>query len=435
MDTGLEDRKADFDLAGQMNNCVGEVGAFYTMSFNPAYNDHFDEYRDLEVQVGRSGLTARTNTGYYDQPYFYDQPHIAARRVTVGQLEQTLGSLRGKRDGEVARQLSDLELTEQLSATKLSSFLKTEKADLRGAKARAALVALADASAFLAPPATEILPDPPPDPATQRHMVELADDYLSKTVPKLPNFFATRTTVHYEETPEHYDQTRSSRLVYQPLHSVDTSRATVRYSNSHEIVDSTAGKRESKQDNDAGLGTTGTFGSILEAVRDAIATPGGLTWSRWEKGADGPQATFRYVVPEKESRYEVKYCCLPDREGNAAVRTLTAYHGEIAVDPVSGAILRLMLQADLKPALPMLRSDILVTYGSVVMGAKTYICPVHSISIYRSRTVIDLTEGDASFRVFGPFVTLLNDVTFDNYHVFRSEATVLTGFDPASEKK
>jgi hypothetical protein len=34
---------------------------------------------------------------------------------------------------------------------------------------------------------------------------------------------------------------------------------------------------------------------------------------------------------------------------------------------------------------------------------------------------------------YGPYLTMLNDITFDHYHIFRSEAHVLTGFAP-SEK-
>ncbi len=58
----------DNDLAGQINNCVAEASAFYTLSFNPPAAEHADEYHDLKVEVAQPGLTVRTNTGYYDQP-------------------------------------------------------------------------------------------------------------------------------------------------------------------------------------------------------------------------------------------------------------------------------------------------------------------------------------------------------------------------------
>jgi VWFA-related protein len=58
----------DNDLVGQINSCIAEANAFYTLSFNPPHANHPDEYHDLKVQVEQPGLTVRTNTGYYDQP-------------------------------------------------------------------------------------------------------------------------------------------------------------------------------------------------------------------------------------------------------------------------------------------------------------------------------------------------------------------------------
>src|ERR1035438_1119030 len=58
----------DNDLAGQINRCVAEANAFYTISFNPAAATHQDEYHDLKVEVEKPGLTVRTTSGYYNQP-------------------------------------------------------------------------------------------------------------------------------------------------------------------------------------------------------------------------------------------------------------------------------------------------------------------------------------------------------------------------------
>jgi hypothetical protein len=56
------------DLPGEINNCIADIGAYYTLSFAPPPAAQGDEYHDLKVQVAQPGLTARTNTGYYDQP-------------------------------------------------------------------------------------------------------------------------------------------------------------------------------------------------------------------------------------------------------------------------------------------------------------------------------------------------------------------------------
>ncbi|MGA3161756.1 MAG: VWA domain-containing protein [Terracidiphilus sp.] len=58
----------DNDMTAQINRCVQDAQAFYTLSFDPPRADHANEYHDLKVLVGQPGLAARTNTGYYNQP-------------------------------------------------------------------------------------------------------------------------------------------------------------------------------------------------------------------------------------------------------------------------------------------------------------------------------------------------------------------------------
>jgi VWFA-related protein len=58
----------DNDLAAQIETCVQDAGAYYTLSFNPPKTDHADDYHDLRVVIDKPRLTARTSTGYYNQP-------------------------------------------------------------------------------------------------------------------------------------------------------------------------------------------------------------------------------------------------------------------------------------------------------------------------------------------------------------------------------
>ncbi len=48
--------------------CLADAKAFYTLSFDPPAADRPDEYHNLQVRIGKPGLTARTRTGYYAQP-------------------------------------------------------------------------------------------------------------------------------------------------------------------------------------------------------------------------------------------------------------------------------------------------------------------------------------------------------------------------------
>jgi len=133
------------------------------------------------------------------------------------------------------------------------------------------------------------------------------------------------------------------------------------------------------------------------------------------------------------SLYQVWLCCLPEGDGAKAFQRYAAYHVEIAIDPESGVILRLQFRVDLKSTTPLTRSDIMIEYGPVEMGGKTYICPLRSVSILRGRSVRVLSEWDEAFRTWGPYGTMLNDISFDQYHLFRSESRMLTDFTPADK--
>jgi len=56
------------ELADQIDKITAEASAFYRLSFDPPPTPHADEYHELKIEIGKPGLTARTNTGYYNQP-------------------------------------------------------------------------------------------------------------------------------------------------------------------------------------------------------------------------------------------------------------------------------------------------------------------------------------------------------------------------------
>ena len=362
-------------------------------------------------------------------------PGFAATRITVEQLEHVLAAAHGKPDLKVAKQLSDLELTERLSGAKLSRW----EADSPGPESRQALVALADLSAFLDPPTAEIPATATPDLDTQRKIMAQAVDYAVRTISKLPDFFATRDTIHFEDTPP-----RQLDTGYRPLHPVARTSATLLYRDGKEVVDSGAAKGSPSQQAAPALTTSGVFGLILGTVL-VDSSHGKLVWSHWEQAAAGAEAVFHYAVPREQSHYRVEFCCVRGDHGNGAFKRLSGYHGEITVDPLNGAVLRLTLEADLQPTDPLVRSDIVVEYGPVEIGGKTYICPIKSVSI----TVSPALASDASEmqRYRGKLLdkdnwaarehlqTLLNDVVFEQYHLFRADARILTGNSAEAEMK
>jgi VWFA-related protein len=56
------------DMVSQLNNCVQDASAYYTLSFDPPAAKVPNEYHDLKLTIDQPGLTAHTTTGYYNQP-------------------------------------------------------------------------------------------------------------------------------------------------------------------------------------------------------------------------------------------------------------------------------------------------------------------------------------------------------------------------------
>jgi VWFA-related protein len=352
----------------------------------------------------------------------------SARPVSVAELERVLAASQSLPDGELAAQLSNLQLTERLSWAQLTRW----RTELAGAKSQRALLGLADRSAFLEPPAGEIPNRAAPDVAEQRRILGLTATYVSNAIPQLPGFYATRTTTHFESAPAAGDETPGSEG--SSLHAVRISRTTVQYRDGQEIVEPGPVKVEKTKQREHGLTTWGAFGPVLGLVL-VDAAQNKLAWSHWEHGAAGPLAVFRYAVPKDKSHYEVRYCCIAASYGleNTSFQAMSGYHGEMAVDPATGIITRLTVEAELGTNDPISRASIAVEYGPVELGGKTYICPSRSVSISVAKTIRNLQDPSGhSWPTMGPWQTLLNHVDFDQYHLFRAETRVLSGSEERS---
>lgn len=374
-------------------------------------------------------------------------PASAAKRITVEQLEHTLTALQGKTDSEIARQIYGLELSERLSAAKLAQWEK----ELQGSESRQALVALTDQSAFFDPPPAENPATAVPDADSQRRLLQQASQRVAETLSKLPNFFAERKIKLFEDTPATETPTSMTPLYvsYRPLHQVARFSATVLYRDRKEVVDWGETKNDAADETPLGLLTSGEFGPILQMVL-ADAGQGKLSWSHWEQGAAGSEAVFRYSVPRGKSHYQIQFCCIP--AGSTHVyKEYSGYQGEITLDAINGTIHRLTLQADLKPPDPMTKANLMVEYGPVEIGGKTYICPVRSIAFalaqQQARPRFSPMASESGFGGLhesadetGPapesrLQTLLIDVTFEKYHMFRSESRILVDDNPGPKEK
>lgn len=372
----------------------------------------------------------------------------ASRLVTADQLEQAVAAMRAQSDDKAAREIGELELTERLNRPRLQKL----ENEAPGEMSKRALVLAAALGDFRAPPAAEIPAGPAPDLAEQRKIMAAVVNYITDAVPQLPKFFANRITTHYEDTPQTYKNEGFVAVPHQGLHETGASSAEVSYNSGREVVETKVATTSGFQAGTSGLNTWGVFGPILSTVLlDAARSQ--LSWSRWEAEDTERLAVFAFAVPEDKSHYNVVFCCEEDSEHTHLItmKRTAGYHGEMAVDPATGAVLRLTIRADLKGG-PMQRADVLVVYGPVTIGGRDYTCPLRSLALSRAQmarnmsSVVTMGHEDPGHDThtvllptttlqLGPEQTMLNEVVFKDYHMFRAEARVVSSKDVEEAEK
>lgn len=348
------------------------------------------------------------------------------QRVSVSQLEQILaaqGTASGKdsggsdllaeveREDELAPRLSVLELSERLTE---ETRVRLEKAYKLGPMTRDALELLADRSALLDPPPGELPPLPAPDVATQRAMLHAAGRFVFQSLSHLPNFFAQRVTLHFDDAPIYM----SGQLVSADpsIHQVATLRHEITYRDGREVLTPVEEHATETEQTALGMQTRGEFGPEPAIVFMDVAH-GSLAFHHWEKTPEGGvAAVFRYAVPAQASHYEVDMTC-----GASTMRRYPAYHGSLEIDPEQGVVVRLTLETDPIEGDPLAGIASVIEYGPVVLGSRPYICPLRSLAF----SVQQANACNAHERKYARPVTYLNRTSFADYHRLGSESTIL----------
>jgi VWFA-related protein len=374
---------------------------------------------------------------------------LAVKRLTVEQLQQTLAAAQAahKKDNDLVQQLAEVEAAQRISPEQLKQLI----AESPGPRTTQSLRALADASAFLDPAPGEIPASPTPDVATQKAIIARTIHYVSRTLPTLPNFMATRVTEHFDDLPEVLDP--GGWPVRAGLHSDGRVETQIAFRDGAETDAPALQKVNASKDAPkvaaSGLNSWGEFGSILGIVL-VDAAKGKLGWARWEQMDGKSVAVFRFSIDRSVSHYTVQYCCVKstevvdshygsrgggrngggqgasagmERSDTSMFHEISGYHGYFSVDPETGTVLRIVIDADLRADAPIQRAAMMVEYAPVKIGDASFVCPVRSVSISSSHE--QFQPAPAS-----PFVDMtelkVNDVSFTNYHRFGSEATVMT---------
>jgi hypothetical protein len=367
-------------------------------------------------------------------------PAVALDKVTVAGLEERLDGWHKDSDKRIATRLEDFALTERLSTAKLEKM----SAKLPGDKSRAVLLAIADASAFLAPPAAEIPSDPVPEAKVQGEILTRTVEFVGDETESLPNFIATRSTTRFQDTKNVPYANIPEYFTPGVFHLLDRNSAQVRYigwmeaeeeqrwGGTHgpphwvtEDPESAATFRPSHM----GLTTRGIFGPLLAGViHDIVESKVG--WSRWEQSGDSKLAVLRFAIDENESTYYVKWCCyMRPGGGMNEFEAAPPYHGEIAIEPATGKVMRLTVMGELDEDAPIAQSGIVVEYGAVEIAGKSYFLPTKAVSttVGPFTHIVNWTQTNQDvYKTVDKFtVTAVNDMRFEKYQVFRGDVRIV----------
>ncbi len=379
---------------------------------------------------------------------FLASPAWAAKKITVQELKDMLFSLQRlhKTDAEVAAELKKVELTEELTRSAMNGLVSY----VPGAYSTEQIYVLEASSAMLPPPVTDLPATPAPDAAAQKAILDKAVDYTTKTYAQLPHLTATKTTLRFQDNV-------GALAAASGMHSGGTTmdpnlveaNRYIHYINSTEVPVETQNGVEklSKSKDKTPWGQNGYIallgqGPVLSSVLQDAQTAGTISWLRWETINKKTAAVYAFSVDKKKSHYAVNYCCFPTSEQTGIMRfsstgsagnltgdytargtlqTHTAYdqyfkdivpyHGEIFVDPDTGIVIRLVLQAEFKSSDDVQQEDQRIDYGPVKVDATALVLPI--------KTVINTTvvpNGDSGSAKFVTRRTLFTS-EYKNYQV------------------
>ena len=348
-------------------------------------------------------------------------PSWAAKQITVGQLEDLLRSLQrdNKTDAEVATALTQVELSEELTAARMNGLVSL----VRGPLSTEQIFVLEARSADLIPPAEDLPATPLPDEATRHAILAKAATYVARTYDQLPGLIASKTTLRFQDNVEAVAASSglsgsAKEVVTSPgfsnpasfVHFINSTEEMAASDHGAEKLPAQIGKVQwgankmvALEEPDPSLGV----------VFKEAQTAGGIHWLRWELVNGRQTAVYAFTVPSKKSHLNLNVCCFPkiNQTGVANFYTPTTagmlggmgasgggvagnfqtntewhnykatapYHGELFIDPGSGIVVRMITEAELQPSEVVHQLNTRIDYGPVKAGDKMLVAPVKTI--------------------------------------------------------
>jgi hypothetical protein len=351
------------------------------------------------------------------------------RKMNVAQLQDVLTGLHNskKSDEQVANELKQIELTEELTPAAMNSMVDL----VNGPLSTEQMYVLEARSAMLAPPDTDLPKTAPPDAAAQQSLLAKAQDYAAKTYPQLPRLTATRLAARFQDGVETIQSFSGANV--KTVNDTDPLwqqiQRYVRLMNTHtDTVEIDNGIEKPGSKDTTPWGRNGFVNSMLpflplNLLTSEAVSSGDPKFLRWETITGHQTAVFAFAVDKKKSHYAINYCCFPATssvgnvlyggngtkgggvsanaglsasplsypaggKGNLAnvsdwkpFNAKSGYHGELFLDPDSGVVLRTIVEAEFKPSDFVHYENIRIDYAPMPIGGNHLYVPVRSFTI------------------------------------------------------
>jgi hypothetical protein len=315
-----------------------------------------------------------------------DKSNKANNKITVQQLKDLLVSAQQakKTDQQVADQIKGLELSEELTSAEKSKLLFASPGPLTSEQ----ISVLEARSCMLAPPPSDLPDLPTPDAAAQKAILDKALEFAAKNDQQIHHLTALKVISHYGHVN---DSSISNAFGAEGLTRDQgnvkimnlTSRYTETVENDQGNEKITASTADPKLMRVSPL-PENTMRPALSVFLHKAEEGGKINWLRWETISGAKIAVFSFDVDKKSAIYNVDYCCFPTNTSGGysskPFKKNVGLHGEFFIDPDTGNILRLLMQAQLSTSDFVDQEDVRIDFGTTTIDNSAYILPVSSVT-------------------------------------------------------
>lgn len=359
-----------------------------------------------------------------------------AKKLSVGQLEEMLRSMQQEKrsDADIATALKQIELGQELTRSRMNGLIRFAPGPLSTEQ----IYILEAESAALIPPQSDLPSTPAPDAVAQKAILDKAAAFVGKTFAQLPSLTATRISLRFQDNVEALAaasglQGGAKDVVVGGGFSNPASFVHFIKASEAQIISVHGAEKPPAQKDTTPWGANKMIALMdplpgLSEVFHEAQSAGDIHWLRWEAIGGTPAAVFAFEVPRKKTHLAVHICCFPNINqtgiatfytaltapalsdggssgsggvaGNFQTRTewhdyntTAPYHGELFIDPQTGVVVRIIVQAELKPSEVVHEFGARVDFAPVPVRNKMLVLPVKT---YIDTTVVPNGDSGAA---------------------------------------